>query len=146
MSARPSSIALQTLFFNELVYWINRVIFYRSEDNWDNQMQMRLTCRQASGNQAAIYSFSMHPLGEYGEPVKLHELVGDDLIIRVCYQCYHPPSGLLSPIYDHEYTRAAPSTRGYPIDMGKCKLYPLTKTWPELVKKGYTGSMPQLIS
>ncbi len=110
-------------------------------------MQMRLHCRKLSGGGAPAYSFTMHPLGRMGEPVKLneYEMIGDDLVVQVCYQCYHVPSELLSPIYDHRYTKAAPPTRGYPIDMGKCRLYPIAKVWPELAKKGYEGGMPQLI-
>ncbi len=106
---------------------------------------MSLRATRVSGGSSVNYGFGVQYLDPYGVPYRLSETeIGVDNIVQVCYQMLHIPSGLVSPIYDHEYKQVAPLTNGNPIDLGKVKLFPVTKVWPELAQH-VGGQLPQLI-
>ncbi len=90
------------------------------------------------------YGFSANYVKSDGTPVSLSYLTCDDNIVQVCYQMIWVPGFLTSPIYDHEYAKVAPSTKGIPTDLGKVKMFPISKVWPALAVH-CVGSLPQLI-
>ena len=65
--------------------------------------------------------------------------IGKIPVSQICYQVEHGPTGLFSPIYDHEFSDETHSGKS----IGPMKLYPAEAVWPELTAKGYYGELPQ---
>lgn len=140
---------LRQVLMGHLLYWMVKVVTVDGIELFEpNRIVIRTTKMAKTMNKASpvITSFALYLVDVENQPINVEKVHGPQWIQHICYQCCHTPTGLVSAIYDHEYKRLAPSMAGYPIDLGRTKEYPAEKVWPELCAKGYTGSMPQLVT